>query len=345
MWSTRHRAALWIVAFCLFCPGRSSRALGASDEIVSKINAVYGKIALNATRENKKILSELIDRAVLEHLNSGNSPSSLPGLFSQLPDDERSTEEPSYSAMPMRIGGRRYVLGLYRFGYSFCGQGRLSVYALHGRSWSRTDVFDGICPLLLYFFPSALSRGYVLTLERFMAADHQEADIVEWLVRDGKLVRQRGGCVGLIDGEVATAPSSLTVSYSRYAKNLCEGDTGERLLYELAFRLDKKGKMAATKRCLTPWLEVWNECFGCIRANNVKKGIRCVEAKSTFMKLRRVYRGYCPWISSQSGDAKKGVAYVQTPAESDEDKAWRIGFKRKNGRWYIASVTEVEKNG
>ena len=215
--------------------------------------------------------------------------------------------------------------------------GRLSLYSLQHGLWSRTDAFDGDYPILLYAFPDGLARGYIITLERNIKADCQEGNIKTWRVEAGRLVRQAPTFESLLDFDVTSSPSSLTVSHTH--ELICQSFLGERLLYKTTFRLDDRGKIVATNRSVAPWLEVWDECFLPIR-HNIEKARHCVEDQSVLKKLHETYKNYCPMITSQSGDVEKGLAYIETISEDSLEKVWHISFKRKNSSWYISSIEE-----
>jgi hypothetical protein len=338
-----HRPPILVLAVYFFLSVLSSTVFGASNETFERINLLYKTVETNDGK-SLPALWALIDQAVVDFLNSGNDANSLRVLFSELPDDEQDDEVPSYSSKSLEVNGTQYVLGIYKFGYWFNGSGRISLYTQRGGAWSRTDAFDGGYPILFYSFPEAFHRGYFFTLEWFIGADRQEGSVRSWLINEGQLVTQGDNYKGLVDFSVKTNPSSLVCSFSRYADNLCESNIGERLEYELIFQLNERGKIVAANHSLRPWLEVWNECLGYIRKNDLKNAARFIEGKKTLSRLHHVFHNYCSRITAQAGDLVTGVAYIEIPLKTTDSMSWRISFKRVNQVWRIISITDKKRN-
>ena len=349
-----------------------SLAYSASNPKIEKFNNLHNRIEMRKylpegieCKKDLSVLWSLMDQIVVGYLNAGNDVNTLPKVLSSMTGyREQGTSQkdviggaaflsepdqymPTYSVTSVGPQGSPYLIGLYTFineraPYAFY-PGRVTLYTQRNGSWSRTDAFDGDLPILMYSFPDALSRGYFVSNEWIQAADRRDGYVKTWLVDRGKLIPQGHNYKELVDFSVEAYSASLTISYARVPRNLCEPVNGERLVSEIVFQLNEQGKMITKTRSLTPWLKVLDECIKPIR-DNLKKARHCTKDKQTLNELHKIFRkNDCPGITGQSGDIGKGVAYVETNSDS-EDRVLHISFERKNSRWYISSVTEKDRN-
>ncbi len=357
MLDNRKHKLIVVVAVCALSLGIATLGYPASSQSIKKYNELYKDIADSKNDKKLTLLWDLMDQIVLDYLNSGGNSNSLQQIYSQLsgyegPKKSKKTlignvifytepdeEIPTYSSSVFDVNGSHYILGLYRFDPFL--PGRLSLYSKRGRSWSKIHTFDGNFPIELYSFPEAFSRGYFITLESFIAADRQEGDAKIWLILGGKMIQQARDYNGLVDYAVKVDKSSLTIMFSRFPHNLCEPTMGDRLLYQITFRLNKKKAIEATEYSLTPWLEVLNKYFGFIEKDHLQEAIKCLEDKSILKKLTKKY---CPEIIDHKGDVKKGVAYVNISPIEAEEKKWHVEFTTKNDKWLISKVTEIKSD-
>ncbi len=338
-----------------------SPSFAAPSQILEKFNSLHEAIEKTDDAASLPSLWALIDQAVVDHLNSGKGVDSLPQLFRQLAgyNESRTSaktvignavfydnpdEEATYSVRPLEVDGSRYAVGIYTFvnKYKFkMYPGRLSLYAFRSGSWNKTNNFDGNSPILVYSFPDALSRGYLITLERNIYADRQEGHIRSWLISQGEL-REQQPCVfnGLVDFSTQVAQSSLVIAYTRFLDGLCEPVLGKRLLYEIAFSVNDKKEIVCKERALTPWLEVLNAYFEAIDRNQPEKAIRYVYDNSI---LKKLHKGYCATIEAQDGDLANGVAFVDIRPTYKGNKPYRIEFMTRDNAWFLSRITELEE--
>jgi hypothetical protein len=343
----------FLICICFILFRTTSSASGEATSKIKKFNDVYATISENMTGEDIEKISRLwdeMDQIVVTALNAQADLSSVKHLVSELKGyqeprtaqktvignavffNEPDRQNPTYFLTDLNIDQGRYILGLYT--YNDFTPGRLSIYSKLNRKWIRSDKFDGEYPITLYSFPDALNKGFFITVETFIGGDRDEGNVKAWQFMKGRLFKQGPSYDELVDYQIQSDRSSITVNFTKILAHICEPVLGTRLLFKITYQISDHETMESKKLSLTPWIEALEHYFELIEAGKIDDASRLSTDKSVIKKLTK---DYCGKILEQNGSLEKGEGYV----DLTDNKDYHIKLKEMNNTWLITGATEI----